>query len=367
MTRLYDILRNKATSEETQDSQTKKDDNASASKEDANPPLSFSRAIIKIETKKSKKNNEFSLVSKKLISEVKKYGVDNQEKSKEIYVAGLGTIRFLLGKVAAGEELLPYLDKIYSLLDDIFNQLVLGDSILDNIYENRQGEYYLPYHIVNTLTLSTLLALNMGFNKSRLSHLGLAIVFYDLEMESYREITSLPRELVEEEHALIRAHIPKGLKLLEKISGISEVVKETIQQHHERINGKGYPTGMKSSDINPYAKIIGLVDTYEAITNARPHRQAMNAHQAVRFLLGPLKDYFDADVMKVFINRMSVYPIGSMIRLDTQELARVINVHPGFPLRPVVMIIQDASGKPAKERRIIDLSKEESLFIKESI
>jgi HD-GYP domain-containing protein (c-di-GMP phosphodiesterase class II) len=149
--------------------------------------------------------------------------------------------------------------------------------------------------------------------------------------------------------------------------GNDNVVQEIIMMHHERADGYGYPRGIMSNEINIYAKIIGLVDTYESLTNKRPYRERMSAHKAVRFIIGSLKDYFDADVMKVFIDKMSVYPIGSIVRLDTQELARVISVQPGSPLRPVVMLIWDAFGGPAKERTIIDLSKQGFPFILESV
>ena len=93
----------------------------------------------------------------------------------------------------------------------------------------------------------------------------------------------------------------------------------------------------------------------------------MSAHKAIRFLLANAKDYFDPDVLKVFINKMSVYPIGSIVRLDTQELARVISVEPGSPLRPVVMIIRDASDEPLKENIIIDLSSQDFPSIQDSV
>jgi HD-GYP domain-containing protein (c-di-GMP phosphodiesterase class II) len=144
-------------------------------------------------------------------------------------------------------------------------------------------------------------------------------------------------------------------------------VKEAVQMHHERVNGKGYPRGIQQDSINPYAKIIGLVDTYEAMTNGRPYVEGMNAHKAVKFILSSLKGDFDEEVMKVFIDKMSVYPIGSIVRLDTRELARVVSVQPGSPLRPVVMVIRDANGEPVKERTIIDLSKQEFPSIQDSL
>ncbi len=364
MPRMFDILKNKGQKNTLGEEKKGKEKNEEKPAAPL-PPVNFPRGIIDAEVKPKKEPEDYALVSKKLISAVKEHGIDNENKTREIYLNAVEIVKILLEKLSDQEGLGPYMDKIYALLDDIFNQLVLGDSILDNIYEKKQEQYYLPYHIVNALVLSSVIGLSMGFNKSRLSHLGLAAIFYDLGIDHFKGIIGQPRGLSEEEHNLIETHIPESLKIVEEVGSINEIVKETIGMHHERINGKGYPRGLKSGQINPYAQIIGLVDTYEAMINNRAYRAGMNAHKAVKFLIGTLKAYFDPDMMKVFINTMSVYPIGSIVRLDTQELAKVISVQSGSPLRPVVMIIQDAAHKSVKERIILDLAKQDYPLIQD--
>ena len=335
--------------------------------EEKSRPLTFPKNILQLDFKKEKKPEDHALVSKKLISAVKQHGVDNQEKAQEIYEDAVEIINKLLLKIRTGEKLLEYMDQLHELLDNVFNQLVMGDNLLNNVYEEKKGEYYLPYHIVNVLILSSVLGLNMGFNKSRLSHVGLASIFYDLGIDSMRELTGQPRPLSREESDVVKTHVAKSLDIVNRVGIINEVVKETITMHHERVSGNGYARGISADDINPYAKILGLVDTYEAMTHSRPYREGLNSHKAVRSLIGPLKNDFDTNVMKVFINKMSVYPIGSIVRLDTGEMARVISVQPGSPLRPVVMIFRGANGESIKERTIIDLSRQDFPAIKDSV
>lgn len=378
MPRMYDILRGKVPANQT----NIKEENAvgdgillpekTEKAEDKKPIdlyISFPKGIIAREAKKEKKAQaeEYSLVSKKLIDAVRMHGVDSVTKAGEIYKNAVEAVKILLQKIRLKEDIELHMDKIYGVLDDIFNQLILGDNILENIYEKRKDEYHLPYHIVNVLLLSSVVGMSMGFNKSRLSHLGLASIFYDIGLDTLREVSGQPRKFTEEEHDLIKSHVSRSMKVVDKISAIDKAVKETIHMHHERTNGKGYPAHLKRDNIDPYAKILGLIDTYEAITNDRPYRERVNAHEAIRYILGDLKDSFDPDVLKIFINKMSIYPIGSIVKLDTQELARVTSVQPGFPLRPVVMIIRDASGKPVTERNIIDLSKQDFPAIQDSI
>lgn len=372
MPRMYDILRNTVSSDGINKAANKvppKDipKEEKEEKKTAVPYLNFPKGILTREIARGKKAEDHSLMSKRLIEAVKQHGIDNIAKSEEIYKNTVEIVNVLLGKIRQGEDIAPYMDEIYEVLDDVFNQIILGDSILDNIYEKRKDVYYLPYHIVNVLLLSSVIGMSMGLNKSSLSHLGFASIFYDLGIDTMGNILSQPRKLTDVERDLVKSHIAKSLRIVDNISGINKTVRETIEMHHERINGNGYPAGIKADSINIYAKIIGLIDTYEAITNDRPHREGMNAHKAIRFILGPLKDYFAPEVMKVFINKMSIYPIGSIVKLNTHELARVISVQPGSPLRPVLIIIQDAFGKPLKERTIVDLSKQDFQTIQESI
>lgn len=360
MPRMFDILKNNGEGKP----EKKQKESLPKTKEESSI-LAFPRAIFEESAKQEREAKDYSLVSKKLISAVKTHGIDDQQRSSQTFGSALEAINILLKDINYRENPCLRLDKIYALLDDIFNQLVLGDSILENIYKKEAAEYWLPYHIAKVTVLSTVIGMNMGFNKSALSHLGMAAVFCDVGLDPLKEIAGQAKKLSEEEHNLIKTHISKSLEAVRQIAGVNELVKETIRMHHERANGKGYPHFMNSGDISLYAKILGLADTFAAITNDRPYRQGMSAHQAVKFIIGPLRDYFDPDLIKVFINKLSIYPIGSIVRLDTQESAKVIGVHAGSPLRPIVMLIQGVSGEPVKEKIIIDLSKQDTPSIQE--
>ncbi|MCX5667354.1 MAG: HD domain-containing protein [Candidatus Omnitrophica bacterium] len=358
MPRMFDILRGKMAGGD----ETHNPEKAAPEKR----ALSFPKEILKTPLPRQEEKEDQSLVSKKLIFAVKQHGVDSQEKADEIYENAVRTIKSLLAEIMIGEG--PdqaRMEKLYELLDTVFNQLVMGDNILFNLCEKRKEEASLPYHIVNVLILSSVIGLSMGFNKSRLSHLGLASIFYDVGIDSFKELTQEPRLFTALERKRVNLHIGRSLEIVGKIGSINDVVIETIRMHHERMDGNGYPSGVKGDDINPYAKILGLADTYEALTHTRPHRAGMNTHRAVRLLIGSMKSDFDSDVMKMFINKMSVYPIGSIVTLDTGEMARVVSVQPCSPLRPVIMMLKDANGVNVKEKITIDLSKQDFPAIKD--
>jgi HD-GYP domain-containing protein (c-di-GMP phosphodiesterase class II) len=363
MPRMFDILRR---TNEGSDAGGQDGVNGPERAAQEKQPLSFPKDILKVSSLGAEEKEDQSLVSKKLISAVRQHGVDSQERADEIYENAVSTIKRLISDTTSGEG--PgkvSMETLHELLDTIFNQLVMGDNILFNICEKNKADEPLPYHIVNVLILSSVIGLNMGFNKSRLSHMGLASIFYDIGLDSFRDVVSEPRLFTAQERDRVRLHIGRSLEIVEQIGSINEVVIETIRMHHERMGGNGYPVGIRGDEISPYAKILGLADTYEAMTHTRPHREGMNTHKAVRFLMGSMKNDFDSDVMKIFINKMSVYPIGSIVTLDTDEVARVISVQPGSPLRPMIMLLKDANGVNVREKITIDLSRQDFPAIKD--
>jgi len=169
---------------------------------------------------------------------------------------------------------------------------------------------------------------------------------------------------------------PEGLTKINKdgknvteqfISGAYETLKEAIHQHHERMDGGGYPSGFKGNEINEYSKIIAVVDTYEAMTHHRPYREAMIPHNAIKEIIFSLKRSFDSKAIKALFNRVSIYPVGSFVKLNNGEIAKVISVTTNSfsILRPIVLVILDNQGKCVTDPVKLDLSLTGTVYIKE--
>lgn len=321
--------------------------------------VSFPKKYESREDAQNTKENPYDhvLASKKLISAIKEHGIDSQEKAAKLYQDSTLIVNNLLDKIRGKEDLNTYMAVLEDLLNRVFNQFVLGEAILAKLNEKKEEDvYYLPYHITNVLLLSCFLGIKMGFNKSKMRVLGLACLFYDTGMDVFREIVSQPRMLSQKELNLIKKHISYSLQVMEKINNIDDIVKDTIATHHERADGGGYPKGLRAVKINPYAKVIGLIDTYEAIIHNRPYRNGMHPHNAIKSLLNTAKNSFDYGAIKSFIDAMSIYPIGTLVKLDSGETARIIGAKSGSPLRPTVMIVRGPDGKALTERKVLDLS-----------
>ncbi|MFC1631474.1 response regulator [Candidatus Omnitrophota bacterium] len=296
---------------------------------------------------------------------------DSQKAAQAVYARAIKTIEILLEKMKTGQDLNPYMEKIDSLLDEVFNQLLSGNALLDNLYEAKGYQSFkLSDHIVNLLILSLFLGISMKLDRTQLRQLGLSCVFCDLGMDQLRGVIEKPRKLTAKEFDSVKSHVYRSLGIAEKVVAVNvkKQVIEAILAHHERVDGTGYPRGLKgSTSINLLARIVGLADTYEAITHQRPYREKIQAHQTIKLLMSSLKVGFDREVIKALINNMSVYPIGTIVTLQTKEVAKVIDVRASSPMRPVVMILKDAQGQPVQGQIFLDLSEPNSPAINSPI
>jgi HD-GYP domain-containing protein (c-di-GMP phosphodiesterase class II) len=131
---------------------------------------------------------------------------------------------------------------------------------------------------------------------------------------------------------------------------------ETIYEHHERENGQGYPQGLKGDKIGEYAKVIGICDSYEAMTHNRPHKKALMQFDSVRQLIESKELLFSPQILKVFLEEMSLYPIGSYVKLNNSAIGRVSQTNRSQPMKPVINLIFDGRGKKAEIGEVIDLA-----------
>jgi len=139
--------------------------------------------------------------------------------------------------------------------------------------------------------------------------------------------------------------------------------------HHERWDGKGYPDHLTGNAIDMGARIVSVADAFEAMVSKKSYRESIEGYQAVKNMLADNARRFDPAVIMAFTKIMGIYPIGSIIRLNDESVARVLSVNSNAPLRPVVELLISKTGKVTKsgEGEVIDLLAEKSLFIKKAI
>ena len=162
--------------------------------------------------------------------------------------------------------------------------------------------------------------------------------------------------LAEADWDMLRSHVIKGCGIVESTPGLPANVIEMVAHHHERHDGSGYPRGLQGVEIPIFARIIGLIDSYDAMTSVRPHATSRSPHQAVMELYDCRDRLFQAELVEQFIRTSGIYPTGSLVELSNGTVGVVMSVHSLKRLRPCVMLLLDEDKRPLPEFRPIDLS-----------
>ena len=212
-------------------------------------------------------------------------------------------------------------------------------------------------HSFNVMTYSVQLALGLGFPPDNVKELGLGALLHDVgKLFIPKEIYLKPGKLDENEFEIMKTHTEIGFSVLKDIYGIPLVAAHCAYQHHERLDGSGYPRGLTAGDIHPYAKVLGVADAFDAMVSPRVYRSALLPHDGLEVLYAGYGTLFDRKVVDVFKKKVAIYPVGLTVNLSNGETGVVEGYNQDLPSKPIVRIIKDKFDLDVKEERKIDLS-----------
>jgi len=215
---------------------------------------------------------------------------------------------------------------------------------------------YLFNHSVNVGILSITLGEHLGESGEALHDLGVGAFLHDLGKVSWPDdIYRKARDLSEEEWRIVKSHPEEGVKLISRMEAISPVSLRPVLEHHMRHDRSGYPPPAREYQIHPFGMIVQICDVYDAITTARPYQAAFEPTRAVARLKELSGTVFDPAMLEKFIEMLGIYPAGTVVRLDTGELALVLRPNREDSARPLVRILRDAAGNDVREKVEVDL------------
>jgi HD-GYP domain-containing protein (c-di-GMP phosphodiesterase class II) len=223
---------------------------------------------------------------------------------------------------------------------------------------------------VNTAILSALTAQELRLPNHKILNIVSGALLHDIGMiRLSKGITEKKGGLSDAEFEQIKSHTVHSSKIVSKELFGNNEVNQIALHHHERWDGKGYPDKLAGNAIDMGARIVSVADAFEAMVSKKSYRESIVGYQAVKNMLADNARRFDPAVIMAFTKIMGIYPIGSIIRLNDESVARVLSVNSNAPLRPIVEILISKAGKIYKSGmgEIVDLLAEKSLFIKKAI
>ncbi len=240
------------------------------------------------------------------------------------------------------------------------------DSMVDSVFRNREAmcwlarmkvkDDYLYSHSLASSVWALAFGRHLGLDKATLRSIGVGAMLLDIGK------TRLPTELLQKtgtldagDWTLLKQHVEFGLALVEKDPRADECVKSMMRTHHERTDGSGYPHGLTGDAIPLAGRIGGIVDCYDAMTSDRLFAKGKSTYEAVRELKRLGRTWFQPELVELFIQAVGVFPTGTLVELNSGEVAVVIAQNRFRRLRPEVMLILDSRKQMRAEFTLLDL------------
>ena len=281
--------------------------------------------------------------------------------AKSGYAQAAGAVQNLSNSLREGRT--PNFKQAKRAIENLVDLMKYDESILLGLTTLRCHDEYTHNHSVNVCVLSLALANRVGYSKVDLADLGLAALFHDSGKSSIPlEVLNKPTELTEDDWQMMRSHPTEGVVNLIRLRGITNLpgrMAAASFEHHMNFDFSGYPKLTVPWSHSLTGRILTIADCYDAMTSARVYRrEPIPPEKVLKIMFAKSGQSFDPTLLKLFVNCVGIVPIGSLVLLNTDELAVVLKPNPSNTAvqQPIVKVISDMQGNPLEEGPELDLA-----------
>lgn len=240
---------------------------------------------------------------------------------------------------------------------------IMVDSVMKNpdaylwLNRIRRFDSFVYRDALSASVWATALGRQIGINGQDLKTLATGCLLMDIgKLALPVELLHKQGRLNDEEWEKLKRHVEHGVEILEADPNCSRQVRDILLTHHERLDGSGYPVGLRGSHIPLFGQIAGIVDFYVAVTTPRPYARSVSPSQAEQMLYEQKGRFFDETLVDFFIQTLSTYPTGSLVELSSGEVAIVMAQNPALRLKPDVVLLLDPDKQPYRSYTVASLA-----------
>jgi len=287
----------------------------------------------------------------------------DMDRAEAFYGRVLGFVKETLDKAASGSDASiigdDILHKSKEYCEFFRGSINLNDMVRLVLLHDEYRDNYIYSHSVNVCFLAVRMGLGMNYSNNVLQELIIAALFHDIGMMKIRkDIWNRDGRLGAEEYEEVKKHPVYGEEMFKRIKGMGEVVPAVIGQHQERIDGSGYPRGLSKDGMHYLSRLLALVDSYAALTHTRLWRERFLPDRAIQMILDNESGGYDPHFLKEILRSVSIFPVGSWVRLSSGEVGNVVSTNDAVPMRPMIRVVFDRGGNRLSSERMLDLSKQ---------
>jgi len=333
------------------------------------------------EKKKRKNNAEFQQDSQlsptKMVEEKEKRTSDNleatagdkekaREKGENLYGMACDYLKNVLTSVKEGKCFL--LDPGFQIINEMAALQFFTDTLFLRAFHDDAPHEFIVTHPVDVAIYAIKMAKHLGWSKDRQVEIGMSALLHDVGMGLIPdELLFKEDRLNDDEYLIIKERSNYAYHILNNYKEDLAYLADCALHVNERLDGSGYPMGLKGDEIHEYARIIGLLDMYEALIHSRPWRERFRHFSAIKEIIKLGKNIFQKRHLRTLLNIISIFPIFSYVRLNSNAIGQVIETYPGQPMRPKIRIVFDSQNRRLLAERIINLRKNPFLTITDSV
>ncbi|NAW83095.1 HD domain-containing protein, partial [Vibrio sp. V43_P6S15P86] len=287
-------------------------------------------SIVAVEEEREPKSSDFSKVQRAYRSR------DVQHKrAKKLIAEAKDLAQKLLNQTFEGKII--EVDEVEAWADDVIESVFIDSDALQCVSALRKKDSYLLEHSVNVACLLVSFGKYLGLDKQTLKQLAIGGIIHDVgKIKVDDKILHKPAKLTPEEFEHMKLHQVFAGEIILHVKGLSDVSRDVCLMHHEKLDGKGYPRGLKGDEIPIHGRMSCIVDIYDALTADRCYKKGMSSAEAFKILLSLTPFHLDADLVYKFINCVGMYPVGSIVELSDGRVGIVWSSNDSQALKPEV-------------------------------
>jgi len=276
------------------------------------------------------------------------------ERAHAVYVRARPAVLTMFNEARMGDAVAP--EAAFRLVDDIYDSVQRNSSALINLSRLKRADDYTYMHSVAVCGLMIALGRQLGLTEEQVRQAGLAGLMHDIGKAMIPDrILRKPDKLSDQEWVKMRSHPEMGHAILKK-SSIGEIALDVALHHHEKIDGTGYPHRLAGDRISLYARMGSVCDIYDAVTSNRPYKSGWPPAEAIRKMAEWAPGHFDDRVFQAFVKTVGIYPVGTLVRLQSDRLGVVIEHNDMAVLKPKVRVFYSIPSQSRIAPETFDLS-----------
>ncbi|WP_070967927.1 HD-GYP domain-containing protein [Vibrio sonorensis] len=279
---------------------------------------------------------------------------DMQKRANKIIKEAKGLAHKIIHQTFEGNEI--HVEDIEHWADDLIEAALINSDAIQCVSALRKKDAYLLEHSVNVACLLVTFGKHLGMPRNVLKQLAIGGIIHDVgKVKVDDRILHKPAKLTEKEFAHMKLHQVYAKDIITNVKGLSPVSRDVCLMHHEKLDGNGYPLGLKEEQIPLHGRMSGIVDVYDALTADRCYKRGMSPAEAFKVLLGLTPAHLDRQLVYKFINCIGVYPVGSIVELSDGKVAIVWSINESNPVKPQVKCFYSRKHKHFVDVSYVDL------------